>query len=229
MPSVLSALTGKSRSASLELGRKRSVSTCLLNTCVMSRRSEKLWKSIGKSGLAVRARWPESGEVNKLLTRQAKFLRDSLKTFRALAGKAKKGAEKSTIVVTDSYPEFKVKALLWMQEKYVLDTGFPATFMKDLKDWAGENFSDKKLIKVAMQFVSFVKKEVEDVGVAAMDTSLPFDQMEILRGSEQYIKTQLNMANLNFVKLGGDDEAAKEVPDRVVENVTPGKPYLWIR
>jgi leucyl-tRNA synthetase len=172
----------------------------------------------------------EGVEVNKLLTRQAKFLRDSLKTFRAQAGKAKKGAEKATILVTDSYPDFKVKALLWMQEKYDPDAGFPTTFMKDLKDWTGETVSDKKLIKVVMQFVSFVKKEVEDVGAAAMETSLPFDQMEILKGSEKYMKTQLNLTDLNFINVGsGDDEAAKEVPDRVVENVTPGKPYLWIR
>jgi leucyl-tRNA synthetase len=197
---------------------------------VLCCRSEKVWKSIGKSGLAVKARWPEGIEVNKLLTRQAKFLRDSLKNFRALVGKAKKGAEKSTILVTDSYPSFKVTALLWMQEKYDADAGFPATFMKDLKDWTGETISDKKLIKVVMQFVSFMKKEVEDVGAAAMETSLPFDQMEILKGSEQYIKTQLNLKDLTFINVGsGDDKTAGEVPDRVVDNVTPGKPYLWLR
>ena len=63
-------------------------------------RAEKVWKAIGKEGLAVKAPWPKGGEVDKLLTRQAKFLRDSLKAFRAQAGKAKAGAEKSTIVVT---------------------------------------------------------------------------------------------------------------------------------
>jgi leucyl-tRNA synthetase len=164
-----------------------------------------------------------------LLTRQAKLLRDSIKNFRAQQGKAKKGATKSSILVTDSYPDWKVKALEWMQSKYDPSAGFSSTFMKDLKDWTAENATDKKLIKFTMQFVSFVKKEVEDVGPAAMDTSLPFDQMEIFTGSEQYIKTQLGLQELDFIKLDGGDETATQVPDRVAENVTPGKAYLWIR
>lgn len=192
-------------------------------------RSEKLWKAIGKDGLAVKAPWPKVDEEDKLLTRQAKLLGDSLKNFRATLGKAKKGVTKYSIIVTDSYPEWKVKALEWMHEKYDPASGFPATFMKDLKVWTGENVSDKKQIKFTMQFVSFVKKEVEDVGPAAMDTSLPFDQMEMFKGSERYIKKQLGLEEISFVKLGGDDEEAKDVPDRIVELVTPGKPHLWAR
>lgn len=165
-----------------------------------------------------------------MLTRQAKFLRDSLKSFRAMAGKAKKGCTKATILVTDSYPHWKVNALMWMNEKYDPATNsFPDSFMKDLKGWATENAEDKKMIKFTMQFVSFVKKEVEEVGPAAMDTHLPFDQFEILEGSERYIKKQLNIEDLNFVKIGGDDDAGKEFPERVTENVSPGKPYLWMR
>ena len=197
-----------------------------LHGCV---RSEKLWKAVGKEGLAVKAPWPAIEEEDKLLTRQAKLLRDSIKTFRAQLGKAKKGATKSSILVTDSYPDWKIKALEWMQEQYDATSGFPASFMKDLKGWTNDNVTDKKLIKFTMQFVSFVKKEVEDVGPAAMDTSLPFDQMEVLQGSEMYIKTQLGLEEISFVNIGSDSEAAKEVPERVAENVTPGKPYLWTR
>jgi len=80
-----------------------------------------------------------------------------------------------------------------------------------------------------MQFVSFIKKEVEDVGAAAMDTTLPFDQMEILKGSERYFKKQLDIEDLRFGKLETGDEAIKDIPDRIVDNVTPGKPYLWCR
>merc|ERR1712194_885609 len=52
--------------------------------------SEALWSKIGKEGLAVKAPWPVADEEDKLLTRQAKFLRDSLKKFRGIVGKAKK-------------------------------------------------------------------------------------------------------------------------------------------
>ena len=74
-----------------------------------------------------------------------------------------------------------------------------------------------------------MKKEVEDVGSPAMETSLPFDQMEILEGSERYIKQQLGIEELSFGTLGVDDDTVKDVPDRIVGNVLPGKPYLWIR
>ncbi|EJK66149.1 hypothetical protein THAOC_12941, partial [Thalassiosira oceanica] len=50
-----------------------------------------MWRTLGKEGLAVRAPWPVVDEEDKLLTRQAKFLRDALKTFRTATGKAKKG------------------------------------------------------------------------------------------------------------------------------------------
>jgi len=55
---------------------------------------------------------------------------------------------------------------------------------------------------------------------------LPFDQKEILVASEGHIKTQLNLEDVEFVKLGVDES---DVPERVSDNVTPGKPYLWMR
>jgi len=189
--------------------------------------SEALWKDLGKEGLAVKASWPIAGEENKLLTRQAKFLRDSIKNFRNQVGKAKKGWKDATVVVAENYPQWKVDALLWMQTQFDKESGsFPATFMKDLKDWSTTNVSDKKQVKFTMQFVSFMKKEVEDVGEMAMDIKCPFDQLAILKESQAYLKAQLNLED---VGIGSIDDAELAVPDRVSQNVSPGKPYLWIR
>ena len=47
-----------------------------------------IWKKLGKEGLAVKAPWPVADEEDKVLTRQSKFLRESLRYFRAQAGKA---------------------------------------------------------------------------------------------------------------------------------------------
>ena len=85
-----------------------------------------------------------------------------------------------------------------------------------------------------MQFVSFRKREVDDVGITALDVRLPFNQQAILEDSLQYIQSQLNMDSINIIKLGGDGIASAvigdtPIPDRIVENVEPGKPYLWIR
>merc|ERR1712038_647433 len=145
---------------------------------------------MGKEGYAVLAPWPVAEDEDKILTRQAKFLRDSLKFFRAQMGKAKKGWNQASVLVIDSYPEWKVNTLKFMQELY--DDGFPPDFMKQLKSWAS-GLPDKKLIKFTMQFASFTKKEVEDVGPVAMETSLPFDQCKTVQGAITYIKGQLGL------------------------------------
>lgn len=192
-------------------------------------RSEKLWKGLGKEGLAVKAPWPVAEEEDKLLTRQAAFLQSSLKSFRAQAGKAKKGWTTASVLVTDSYPQWKVDALLWMQEQYkAAGNSFPSTFMGDLKKWATSNMEDKKLIKNVMQFVSFTKREADDVGEMAMDVKLPFDQMSVLESSDRYIRSQLNLEDLDFIKMDSDSAPA-DVPDRLRDTVTPGRPYLWMR
>jgi leucyl-tRNA synthetase len=184
-----------------------------------------IWKKLGKEGFAIKAPWPVAEEEDKILTRQAQLLRDSLKHFRTLAGKAKKGWEKASILLSDVYPQWKIDTLTWMQEQYK-DGSFADSFMNDLKDWSGTTFADKKMIKFIMQFASFRKKEVEDVGEAALDIRLPFDQKAIMSESLSYMKAQLNLTDLDIIKLGEDDV---EVPDRITENVGPGKPYLWLR
>jgi len=193
--------------------------------------SEKMWSALGRTvdtGYVVVAKWPVANGEDKVLTRRARFLRDSLKTFRAQVGKAKKGWGKASILVTDSYPQWKVDTLLWMQEKYVEGEGFPADFMKQLKTRCG-SLPDKKLIKFTMQFASFTKKEVEDVGPVAMETSLPFDQYDTVQLALTYIKGQLGLKDdVDVVKLDGS-EAVKDVPARVAENVVPGKANLWCR
>lgn len=184
-----------------------------------------VWKKLGKEGFAVKAPWPSADVEDKLLTRQAKFLRDSLKSFRGLAGKAKKGWKTASIVVADNYPQWKIDTLLWMQEQFSEESGFTATFMKDLKTWTGQNVSDKKMIKFTMQFASFMRNEAGDVGKVALDTQLPFDQADIMAGSMQYLKSQLNLSEVDILKV----ESAEGIPGRIMDQITPGKPYLWMR
>ena len=187
--------------------------------------SESMWSKMGKEGLAVKAPWPAADAEDKILTRQAAFLRDGLKKMRAQLGKAKKAPSKVTIVVSDNYPQWKIDTLVWMQEQYSTETGFKDSFMKDLKGWTGQNISDKKMIKFVMQFAAFMKNEATEVGAVALDTTLPFDQKEILEGSKAFILSQLDQKEIDIVKL----EDSQDIPDKVAENTTPGKPYLWLR
>jgi leucyl-tRNA synthetase len=189
--------------------------------------AEDMWTNkLKKEGLAVHAPWPTAGVEDKLLTRQAKFLRDSLKKFRATIGKTKKPSTSASILVTGAYPEWKVNALKWLQGQYreSEEGGFAKSLMQELKAWANQNV-DKKMLKDTMQFVSFIKVEVGDVGPVAMDLELPFDQCETLEGSLTYLKTQLNLSELDVLDL----EKAEDIPDRVSGNVSPGRPHLWLR
>jgi len=208
--------------------RKWAESLIILICPVCPHWSETIWSDLGKEGMAIRAPWPTADEEDKPLTREAKFLRDSLKKFRTSAGKAKKGWKTATILVAESYPQWKIEALLWMQEHYEKETqSFPPTFMKDLKEWsAAKNGKDKKQAKFTMQFVSFQKKEAEEVGEMALDIKCSFDQLNILKESTNYIKSQLNMEEVGVEKVD-DEELA--VPEKVSQNVTPGKPVLWLR
>ena len=99
------------------------------------------------------------------------------------------------------------------------------TFMKEMKAWTGKNISDKKMIKGAMQFGSFVRAEAQEVGRVAMDLKLPFDQRAALEVSLTYLKSQLNLSTLDIIDL----KASEDVPERIVGMVSPGKPHLWIR
>jgi leucyl-tRNA synthetase len=184
-----------------------------------------MWKSLGKESLAVKAPWPIAEEEDKILTRQAKLLRDSLKHFRTQVGKAKKGWQKASILVSDAYPQWKIDVLTWMQEQYK-GGNFPDSFIKDLKGWAAANVSDKKMVKFTMQFASFRKNEVEEVGSTALDIRLPFDQKVLFEENIRYIQSQLNIPEIDVINLVED---ANDVPDRVAENVEPGKPVLWLR
>jgi len=187
--------------------------------------SEMLWSKLGKEGFAVKASWPVVDEEDKLLTRQAKFLRDAIKRFRGTAGKARKGWTAASLLVTNEYPQWKIDVLKFMQEQYSDDSGFPSTFMKDMKTWSGKNITDKKMIKDVMQFGSFMKDEANEVGRIALDLDIPFDQYAILESSLTYVKAQLGIPDLDILNLS----TAEGVPDRVAEQVTPGKPHLWIR
>ena len=188
--------------------------------------SEQMWTVLGKVGLVVKAPWPVADEEDKLLTRKARFLRESVRLFRIQAGKAKKGTSSASIVITNSFPQWKVDTLTFLLSLYK-DGRFPDDFTSILKDWC-QKLEDKKLVKVVMQFASFTKKEVEEVGLIAMETSLPFDQEFIILESLKYIKSQLNFDNLNVINLSVGTELSHQVPERFAESVVPGKPGLWL-
>jgi hypothetical protein len=94
-----------------------------------------------------------------------------------------------------------------------------------MKKWSGQNVTDKRLIKDVMQFASFMRDESNEVGRVALDLELAFDQYAILEVSLTYLKSQLNIPELDILDL----KTVEDVPDRVAGQVSPGGPHLWIR
>jgi hypothetical protein len=59
-----------------------------------------------------------------------------------------------------------------------------------------------------------------------MDIKCPFDQYAIFCECISYIKSQLNLEEIN---VGRVDDPELRVTDNMAQNVAPGKPALWMR
>jgi len=178
--------------------------------------SENLWQQLYPNSFVIQAPWPTWQPQDKLLSRKVSFLRDALKRFRQQIIKTKKKSTYNTILVTNSYSQWKVDTLQYMQANYP----FQNDFLSNLK----KSTSNKKMLKQTMQFASWIKKEVADVGVLAMDTTMPYDQKEILDSNQNYIQKQLKLEHIEIKLLEDVD-----VPPKIKEVVSPGRPYLWLR
>ena len=113
-----------------------------------------------------------------------------------------------------------------MEGRYSDDTGFSETFKDDMKAYAS-SLPDKKNMKNVMQFASFVKKEVEEVGSRwPMELQVPFDQKQILSESLTYIQKQLNLEKFSVYEIGVD-ELPEGLQEKLLTNCQPGKPILY--
>jgi leucyl-tRNA synthetase len=185
-----------------------------------------VWGVLKKPGFVVQAPYPTVPAEDKLMTRQSEFLCSCMKSWRQAITKAKVKPTDAVILVADEYPSWKNDALKWMHAQ-ASGGKFPETFMADLKTWAS-SLPDKKMVSNVMQFVSFVKKEVEEVGLSAMDFTMPYDQSSILRDSMAYIKLGLNVEKLEIVNIN-KDALPEGCTDKQTSTAGPGKPGFWQR
>ncbi len=73
----------------------------------------------------------------------------------------------------------------------------------------------KKVMKRVMPFVAFVKEKVAEAGMAALDTSLPWDERTVLESNKDYIGQSCRLSNVTFFSL----EAPAIVPGNMFKNV----------
>jgi len=196
----------------------------LLMTPITPHWSEKCWNILGNEGFIVKAVYPEFEAEDKLITRQTDFLNKTLKNARQMVGKSKVKPTEGAFVVKSTYNEWRVETLEWMEAQYH-DGAFGESFKDDMKAWAS-SLPDKKNMKNVMQFASFVKKEVDEVGDRwPMEVQVPFDQKQILVESLSYIQKQLNLEKFSVLAVGVD-ELPEALQEKQLINCQPGKPLL---
>jgi hypothetical protein len=178
--------------------------------------------------------------VNAKASRELRFLQKTVKHLRATVAKdkvAQKAAKEKTgaiasIYVANRYNAWKVATLEFMQTLWIGATNSLPPKKEVLQTLTSTFLSQdaelKKNKKNIMQFAAFMYDEVEGgLGKEALDTVLPYDQMQVLTESKEYLSKHLVFG----VQLGVtiyDLNAGGDVPGdaKKIGLAEPGKPSM---
>ncbi|XP_064483377.1 leucine--tRNA ligase, cytoplasmic-like [Ornithodoros turicata] len=196
---------------------------------------EHVWFLLGKEGSIMKARWPQTGEVDETLLKSSQYLMDAvhdfrirLKQFHTAASKGKKKGEnpdatisngtiQGTVWIAKSFPPWQATILTTLQDLHRKHGGLPdnkvvATELKDKPEL-------KKYMKKVMPFAQAMREKVERSGIDALNTTTEFDEKKILEENQQYL---LSTLDLGSVELKFNDEAS----DKIKEECCPGQPFI---
>ncbi|CAM9703391.1 unnamed protein product [Chrysoparadoxa australica] len=186
---------------------------------------EHVWSNIlGNKGAIAQAAWPKVGEMDLWTNRAYKFLMQCIKTFRGLQGKLSTDYIKAKVVVEEKYVDWKEEVLLYLQS-VIVDGQIPKDFMKGLKGITSARKMGKKESQGVMQFASFLKEQYLTLGAQALETTLPFDQAEILKENKAFMTSSLGLQDIEiFITTDADcpkpEGKVKKAPD-------PGHPEIY--
>jgi hypothetical protein len=79
-----------------------------------------------------------------------------------------------------------------------------------------------------MQFVMFIKPDVEANGRSELSLESPFNEDELLSSNMSYIQKCMAEFGIKDVKLANVSEKNNKVPEEKKNQAGPGKPYLYI-
>jgi len=196
--------------------------------------SEHIWKLIGEPGFVVNQKWPEVGEVNELLLKKNNYINVSLHTFRLkLDGYLNQTKQQvtppknSNIYVATKFTDFQEKVINIVASVF--------------KDKGGINFPDnneitpllkqeksvteiKNGLKNAMTFVATLKAEFKIMHEDALQSTIPFDEKELLTDLNTYISKELGDVHVSV--FSADDESAPEAASKR-NFAKPGRPLIF--
>ncbi|XP_071500839.1 LOW QUALITY PROTEIN: leucine--tRNA ligase, cytoplasmic-like [Diadema antillarum] len=187
---------------------------------------EHIWSLIGKEDLLMRAKWPEAGKVDEVLVRSSEYLMDTAHELRlrvkSMSQSKKKGAPAQkpthgTIFVAKNFPPWQDSVMTKMKALYERNqNSFPdnKVILNELKSVE----SLKKFMKRVMPFVQHIKENVAVKGPRAMETTMDFDEIDILQSNLEYLTNTLELEGLEV-------RPSTEASDKIQEECCPGKPY----
>ncbi|CAF1020660.1 unnamed protein product [Adineta steineri] len=190
------------------------------------------------------AKWPIAGEVDESLIDSYNYLTDTAHDFRLryksyttqqTNPKSKEIKAQShltpthgTIYVAKSYPSWQtfvineLKQLYSSNNKILPDNKQLSSHFKDRKE------IDKKYVKKLMPFVIYSKELVEKSGnIESLDQHLSFDEFEILRINQDYLRRTLNLEEINI--CSADENENNQLMLTNFEDILPGKPLIYFR
>lgn len=189
--------------------------------------AEHSWQLIGKDSSILDARWPQQRPVDNVILVAAKYLDELLHDLRGRITKftsAKKGvpakvATKAVLYVSPRYPVWQ--HIIMTKLAALVDSG--TKVLPDVKELA-KLFKDEETLKPVMAkvmpYLGFIKKEYEANGRRVLSTTLPFDEIAVLKENLQYITKSLKLATVEIK----DVAEASDVP-KAREESLPLNPY----
>jgi len=176
--------------------------------------------------------WPVAGVADSPLKRTYGFLKATARQLRLDGVKeAKKKPTHATIYVTTLYPEYRKACLQYMRALCAGGT------LVDKKEVLSQLKADStspcaafpKEAKNVMQFCSFIHDYATEIGLDALDDSLPFDQKDVLDESREYLANSI-IAGVTIVVEVVDLAKFPDAPgpDKKKQLASPGKPSLYL-
>ncbi|XP_014217285.1 leucine--tRNA ligase, cytoplasmic [Copidosoma floridanum] len=195
--------------------------------------AEYVWSLIGKISSIVKADWPTVGEIDEVLIQSSQYLMDAAHSFRvrlinhmsAKTKKSQKGPVTPTvkptggiIYVAKTWPTWQSSVLTTLKDLYTKN-GNNLPENKVIAAELGRKDDLKKYSKRVMPFVQMTKEKLMAVGIGALNLTLDFDELNVLLGSQEYLRNTLDLDNLEIKYSDEADEKTKE-------ECCPGAPYI---
>jgi leucyl-tRNA synthetase len=197
---------------------------------------EHMWTKLGQSGSVLSSRWPEPTiKPDASIIEQGKYMFDSVPhEFQKLKDKVGKPAT-ATVYVAVNFPEWKVSVLKLLRDKYAAGKLTLLT-QEDLKanQVAGDQWKDiikelmqnpdlKKFGKHVGPFAAFKRDEAAEHGVGALDATVPFDEVSLMKEHVPFLAAKLSCE----VSVGAAEKPLDAAHGDSASNAQPGKPSVF--